>query len=192
MGKYLEIKWQGQAGQGMCTASAILAEILAAEGKYVQAFPQFTPQKRSPVVLAFNRFSDSPIKIHSAVVRAGIVMILDCRQLLNPSVKKNAAENAAYFINTSYNPEFIKEKLNLQDNKVHTLDADTIAREESAVPIPNIALMTALVAATNMIPIENYNKRLKESLSRRLSTEQTTANLAVIQRSLKEWSTYES
>ena len=46
MGKYLEIKWQGRPGQGVVTAAAVLAEVFAREGKYVQAFPEFIAQKR--------------------------------------------------------------------------------------------------------------------------------------------------
>ena len=67
MGKYLEIKWQGLAGQGVVTAAALLAELLALEGKYVQALPEFAIQTQRISLSCYNRISDSPIKIHSQV-----------------------------------------------------------------------------------------------------------------------------
>jgi pyruvate ferredoxin oxidoreductase gamma subunit len=187
MGKYLEIKWQGMPGQGVVTAAAMLAEVLAQEGKYVQAFPEFIAQKQRPSILAFNRLSESPIKTHAEVNNADIVVLLDVRLLLNADVKKNAGENAAYIINTSYNPEFIKEKLNLSDkNKVFTLDADTISSEALGRAIPNIPLMTIVLNTVNLIPMENYRKGLKKALSLKFDSELAEANAATIERALNE------
>ncbi len=187
MGKYLEIKWQGRPGQGVVTAAAVLAEVFAREGKYVQAFPEFIAQKRRPSILAFNRLSESPIKTHAEVNNADIVVLLDVRLLLYTDVKKSAGENAAYIVNTTYNPDFIKEKLNLLDNnKIYTLDADTIASEELGRAIPNIPLMTIVLNIVNLIPMENYRKWLKETLSLKLNPELAEANIATIERALNE------
>ncbi len=187
MGKYLEIKWQGRPGQGVVTAAAILAEVLAQEGKYVQAFPEYIAQKERPSILAFNRLSESPIRTHAEVDNADIVVLLDVRLLLSTDVKKNARENATYMINTSYNPDFIKEKLNLSDkNKVFTLDADTITNEELGRPIPNIPLMTIVLNTVNLIPMENYRKGLKKALSLKFDPELAEANAATIERALNE------
>jgi len=187
MGKYLEIKWQGMPGQGVVTAAAMLAEVLAQEGKYVQAFPEFIAQKQRPSILAFNRLSESPIRTHAEVNNADIVVLLDVRLLLNADVKKNTGENATYIINTSYNPEFIKEKLNLSDkNKVFTLDADTISNEELGRAIPNIPLMTIVLNTVNLIPMENYRKGLKNALSLKFDPELAEANAATIERALNE------
>ena len=187
MGKYLEIKWQGRPGQGVVTAAAVLAEVFARVVKYVQAFPEFIAQKRRPSILAFNRLSESPIKTHAEVNNADIVVLLDVRLLLNTDVKKSAGENAAYIVNTTYNPDFIKEKLNLLDNnKIYTLDADTIASEELGRAIPNIPLMTIVLNIVNLIPMENYRKWLKETLSLKLNPELAEANIATIERALNE------
>jgi 2-oxoacid:acceptor oxidoreductase gamma subunit (pyruvate/2-ketoisovalerate family) len=187
MGKYLEIKWQGRPGQGVVSAATVLAEVFAREGKYVQAFPEFIAQKRRPSILAFNRISESPIKTHAEVNNADFVVLLDVRLLLNTDVKKSAGENAAYIINTTYSPDFIKEKLNLLDNnKIYTLDADTIANEELGHAIPNIPLMTIVLNSVNLIHMENYRKRLKETLSLKLNPELVEGNIATIERALKE------
>lgn len=193
MSKYLEIKWQGSAGQGVVTAAAVLAEVLAGEGKYVQAFPEFIAQKQRPSILAFNRVSDSPIKTHAGVDSAGTVVLMDVRQLLNVNIKKNLKENAVFIVNTTYTPDFIKEKLNLsEENKIYTLDANTIAREEIDRPIPNIPLMAIVVHSLDLIPMDRFRDRLKTLLSLKLSPELAAANISTVERALNEVKQYES
>lgn len=58
MEKHREIKWQGRSGQGVVTAATVLAEVLAREGKYVQAFPQILALKHP---LPFRLFFAFPI-----------------------------------------------------------------------------------------------------------------------------------
>jgi len=192
MSKYIEIKWQGSAGQGVVTAAAVLAEVLAGEGKYVQAFPEFIAQKQRPSILAFNRLSDTPIKTHSGVNRAGTLVLMDVRQLLTANVKKNLKENADFIINTTYTPEFIKEKLNLsEENKIYTLDANTIAQEEIGRPIPNIPLMAVVLNSMDLVSMDCFRHRLKELLSLKLSPELAASNIVTVERALNEVKEYE-
>jgi 2-oxoacid:acceptor oxidoreductase gamma subunit (pyruvate/2-ketoisovalerate family) len=192
--KYQEIKWQGRAGQGVVTSAAVLAEILAKEGKYVQAFPEFIGQKQRPSILSFNRISGSPIKTHAGVDSADTVVVMDIRLLSgsDATVKRYARENASYIVNTSYNPDFIKEKLNLSDeNRVFTLDADPAAVEALGSAIPNIPLMSVVVSIMNLLPLENFTRLLKESLSLRFEPDTVDANISLIQRALDEVKHYE-
>lgn len=192
MSKYLEIKWQGRAGQGVVTAAAVLAEVLAAEGKYVQAFPEFIAQKQRPSILAFNRMSETPIKTHAGVDKAGTLVLMDVRQLLYDNVKKYLNDTAVFIVNTVYTPEFIKEKLNLSEkNKIYTLDADTIAAEEVGRPIPNIPLMAVVFSSLDMIAMDRFRELLKAQLSLKLTPELTAANMNTVERALNEVNRYE-
>lgn len=187
MGKYLEIRWQGQAGQGVMTAAELLAHVLALEGKYVQAFPEFITQKQAPSIHAFNRLSDFPIKRHAGVTHADVVVLMDARLLADPSVKKNTAENVSYVVNTSYTPDYIKEKLNLSEiNTIYTLDADTIANEEIGRPLPNIPLMTVVLEATHLLTMQNFRELLKKTLSQKYNPELAAANIRTMERALSE------
>jgi len=40
----VEIRWHGRGGQGVVTASRLLAIAALKEGKYAQAMPQFGPE----------------------------------------------------------------------------------------------------------------------------------------------------
>lgn len=187
MGKYLEIRWQGQAGQGVMTAAELLAEILAQEGKYVQAFPEFITQKQASSILAFNRLADFPIKRHAGLIHADVAVLMDVRLLLDASVKKNTEENASYVVNTSYTPDYVKEKLNLSEaNTIYTLDADTIANEEIGRPLPNVPLMSVVLEATHLLTMGNFRELLKKILSQKYNPDLVAANIRTIERALSE------
>ena len=56
----MEICWHGRGGQGVVTASEILAETVVGEGKYVKAFPEFGPERMGAPIRAFTRISEQP------------------------------------------------------------------------------------------------------------------------------------
>jgi len=49
----LEFRWHGRGGQGAWTASELLARAAIAEGKYIQSFPEFGPERMGAPVSAF-------------------------------------------------------------------------------------------------------------------------------------------
>lgn len=62
----------GRGGEGVVLASQVLADALARGGAYVQAFPEFTAERRGAPISAFVRWDDRPIrrryKIHDCDV----------------------------------------------------------------------------------------------------------------------------
>lgn len=205
-GKYLEIKWHGRVGQGVMTAASILAEVLAMEGKYVQAFPGFNREENAPFVQAYNRLSDSPIRLHSSLINTDIAAIMDPSVILNANLDANVngnpaagaieevdadtGKNVCYIVNTSLHPRLIHEKLDAAGSTVYTVDADVIAREEIGEPFPNISLLTVLFHFIDWIPIEHVKQQLRESVSNRWRTNHNfnfaSASLKIIERSLQE------
>ncbi|MBC7222592.1 2-oxoacid:acceptor oxidoreductase family protein, partial [Candidatus Bipolaricaulota bacterium] len=72
-----EIRWHGRGGQGAKTVSQILAQINLREGKFVQAFPEFGPERSGAPMRAYNRISDTEILVHSGVYEPDVVVVLD-------------------------------------------------------------------------------------------------------------------
>ncbi len=66
MDDLIEIRWHGRGGQGVVTASKLLAEAALASGQYFQAFPDYGPERMGAPIRAFTRLSPRPIRIHSA------------------------------------------------------------------------------------------------------------------------------
>lgn len=184
MTKYWEIKWYGRTGQEVLATAVVLAEILAMEGKYVQTVPGFNSDKNSEIFQAHNRLSDSPVRIHSAITAADIVVIMDPVLVLNTNtdIRTNAKENAFYIVNTSAAHDLINEKLVVPDNHIFTLDTRNIVRKESGngISIPNIPLITVLIRWIDWISIETFKQRLRQSLSPLLNAERAAANIKFV------------
>ena len=71
------VRWHGRGGQGAWTASELLAKAAIHEGKYIQSFPEFGPERMGAPVRAFTRISDKPIRLHCSVYSPDIVVVLD-------------------------------------------------------------------------------------------------------------------
>jgi pyruvate ferredoxin oxidoreductase gamma subunit len=77
MGEIIEIRWHGRGGQGAKTAALLLADAALGEGKHIQAFPEYGPERMGAPVQAFNRISEEPIRLHCQVTNPSIVVVLD-------------------------------------------------------------------------------------------------------------------
>jgi 2-oxoacid:acceptor oxidoreductase gamma subunit (pyruvate/2-ketoisovalerate family) len=72
-----EVRWHARAGQGAKTAAQLLAEALLRSGRWVQAFPEYGPERRGAPVRAYTRVADRPIRRHDTVTRPDVVAVLD-------------------------------------------------------------------------------------------------------------------
>ena len=77
-----EIRWHARAGQGAKTASQLLAVALLEEGKSVQAFPEYGPERRGAPLRAYTRYDDKPIRRHDSIEHPDVVVVLE------PSLRK--------------------------------------------------------------------------------------------------------
>src|SRR5665647_3758992 len=73
----VEFRWHGRGGQGAWTASELLARTALDEGKYIQSFPEFGPERMGAPVTAFTRISTEPIRLHCAIYDPDVVIVLD-------------------------------------------------------------------------------------------------------------------
>ncbi len=77
MAGILEVRWHGRGGQGTVTAAKVLAEAAMAEGKNVQAFPEYGPERMGAPLRAYNRVSEMPMTIHCQVTNPAVVAVVD-------------------------------------------------------------------------------------------------------------------
>jgi pyruvate ferredoxin oxidoreductase gamma subunit len=91
-----EIRWHARAGQGAKTAAQLLAVALLREGKAVQAFPEYGPERRGAPMRAYTRFDDKPIRRHDSVQAPDAVVVLE------PSLAELAdpPEGALFLVNS--------------------------------------------------------------------------------------------
>jgi 2-oxoacid:acceptor oxidoreductase gamma subunit (pyruvate/2-ketoisovalerate family) len=72
-----EIRWHARAGQGAKTAAQLLAVALLREGKSVQAFPEYGPERRGSPMRAYTRYDDRPIRRRDSIEEPDVVVVLD-------------------------------------------------------------------------------------------------------------------
>jgi pyruvate ferredoxin oxidoreductase gamma subunit len=187
MKETLEIRWHGRAGQGVVTAAVTLADVLSSEkGKYVQSFPEFGAEKRGAPILAFNRISQRPIRIHSQVYYPDIVVVTDPSLLGLVDIGEGAKDDAIFLLNTTFDIPLVRERLGLGKKKIYALDAYRIARDELGRPIPNVPMLAALVKTLNLMDLDRFRKNIKVSLAKKLRAEVVEMNLKTIDRAFKE------
>src|SRR4030042_2575802 len=96
----IEFRWHGRGGQGSWTASELLARTALYEGKYIQSFPEFGPERMGAPVTAFTRISNEAIRIHSAVYEPDVVVVLDPTLLKTVPVASGVDDKGLFIVNS--------------------------------------------------------------------------------------------
>lgn len=183
MKKLLEFRWHGRGGQGAWTASELLARTAIAEGKYIQSFPEFGPERMGAPVTAFTRISTEPIRIHCAVYDPDVVIVLDATLLKSVPVTAGInQDDDILIINSSEDPAVVKQNLKVEKGKVCTIPATEIALRILGAPITNTALLGAVARATNVVTLEGIEKTVKV----RFRADLAEKNMAVIRQAYAE------
>jgi pyruvate ferredoxin oxidoreductase gamma subunit len=73
----VEFRWHGRGGQGAKTACLLLAEAAGLQGKFVQGFPEYGPERMGAPITAYNRISDQRCNIHSNIYNPDYVIVVD-------------------------------------------------------------------------------------------------------------------
>lgn len=164
------------------TVSRLLAQATLLDGRYVQAFPEFGPERSGAPVTGYTRISDEPIVIHSHIYNPDIVVIIDPTLLGKINVTNGLVENGTVVANADRKPEELRGELKIQKVRVYTVNAARIALDILARPIYNTAMLGALVKAAPLASMESLIKVVKERFPGPVGEK----NVAVIQRAYEE------
>jgi pyruvate ferredoxin oxidoreductase gamma subunit len=99
----IEIRWHARAGQGAKTGSQVLAVAALRDGKSVQAFPEYGPERRGAPMRAYTRLDDRPIRRHCAIDRPDAVAVLE-PSLLGSDVAEGLAADGLLVAVTERTP----------------------------------------------------------------------------------------
>ena len=89
-------------------------------------------------------------------------------------------------MNTTFDISLIREKLALGKRKIYALDAYSIARDVLGRAIPNVPMVAALMKITSLMDLDEFKKKIKISLSKKLRDEIVEKNMKTIDRALEE------
>jgi len=177
-----EFRWHGRGGQGAWTASEILARAAIHEGKYIQSFPEFGPERMGAPVKAYTRISDEPIRLHCAVYNPQVAAVMDPTLLATVAVTKGLGATGILIVNTPKEPKTIKEELKMVEGKVWTVPATDIAMRILGKEITNTAMLGVVARATGIVKMESIEKAVKERFPESLAEK----NMGVIKEAYKE------
>lgn len=188
MGNLLEIRWHGRGGQGAKTGALLLGEAVAHSGKFMQAFPDYGPERMGAPMRAYNRISDEPISIHSGVENPEVVVVLDATLLGKVDVVQGLPEQGVLIVNTPKPPQEIRKRIELKRRKIFTVDANQIAIETLGRPIPNTPMLGALVKITGVVDFEEFVDETREKLSKKFRSKPDVVegNVNAIRRAFQE------
>ncbi|MBI2914685.1 MAG: 2-oxoacid:acceptor oxidoreductase family protein [Firmicutes bacterium] len=190
MGEMLEIRWHGRGGQGAKTAAILLAEAAAASGKYVQAFPEYGPERSGAPVVAYNRISDEPISLHSSVTNPRYVVVLDPTLAGKIDLAAGIPEGGIILVNSSHPPGRVRELLGLPGNsiKLFAIDASKISVETIGRSIPNTPMLGALIRATGVLDLEELLEDTRKKLEKKFKDKPKIieGNMSAIRRAYEE------
>ncbi|HOE14317.1 MAG TPA: 2-oxoacid:acceptor oxidoreductase family protein [Candidatus Saccharicenans sp.] len=161
----IEIRFHGRGGQGTVVASKILADALAKEGNYVQAYPEFGVERRGAPVFAFIRIDNKPIYDKSRIYTPDHVVVVDPTLVEAIDVTDGLKDGGYIIINSPKKPEEFKfpDKF-----KVFTIDATDIAVRHQlgtlAAPIVNTAIVGAVAKILKLTKLESLIEAIKEGV----------------------------
>lgn len=187
MSETLEIRWHGRGGQGTVTAAKLLADACLSGGRHVQAFPEYGPERAGAPLRAYNRISDSELRLHCPVLHPQVVSVVDATLLDSVNVAEGAPPDASFIVNTMRDPKDVRDKLGAPEGqKVYTLDASKISIEDIGRPLPNAPMLGAVVKVTGLVSLDHLLEDVKKSFGKKFSQKIIDGNMKAIRRGYEE------
>jgi pyruvate ferredoxin oxidoreductase gamma subunit len=158
----LEITWFSRGGQGAKTSALLFGEVALASGYYIQAFPEYGPERAGAPMRVYNRLGSKFIRFRTPITNPDVVIVLD-PTLLKTQVSGLFNLSATFLINSPTNSSKLKREQKIK-SAVITIDASKIAQEYLNKSIPSIVMLGALSGLLDF----NLDKILPELRSRLL------------------------
>jgi 2-oxoacid:acceptor oxidoreductase gamma subunit (pyruvate/2-ketoisovalerate family) len=161
----VEIRFHGRGGQGTVVASKILADAIAKEGNWVQAYPEFGVERRGSPVVAFIRIDRRPIYDKSRIYAPDNVVVVDPTLVEAIDITEGLKPGGTIIINSDRRPE----EFPFHDRfKVRTINATEIAVKyrlgSMAAPIVNTAIAGAVVKILGLAKLDSLAAAIREGI----------------------------
>jgi len=184
----VEIRWHGRGGQGAKMACMLLADVAGLEGKFVQGFPEYGPERMGAPITAYNRISEKRCSIHSNIYEPDYVVVVDETLLDSVDVTGGLKEGGAVIINTPSSPREMRSRLPGWTGKVCTLDARRISEEVLGRNFPNTPMLAALVKVSGVLETERFLAHIEESFQHKFAAKPQVieGNMATLIKSMVE------
>jgi len=182
-----EVRWHGRGGQGVVTASDLLARAAIIEGKYAQHFPEFGPERMGAPIRAFTRISDEKIELYTGVYEPEMVVVIDPTLLTRTDlILQGLKEDRLLVVNAKTPPEVLVNHCKEKKIRLYVVDAYTVAMEIFKRPFYNTPMLGAAVKASGIVKIDS----VLEAAKLRFSGVILEKNIEVIKRGYEQVKEY--
>ena len=183
-----EIRWHGRGGQGAKTAALLLADVAFQMGKHVQGFPEYGPERMGAPITAYDRISDSQIRVHSNIYEPDYVVVVDDTLLESVDVTAGLKKEGAILVNTIKSKEEIIPHLKGYEGSVYIIDARKVCMQTLGMYFPNTPMLAAIVKVSGVIEQEAFMTLMKESLEHKFAKkpEVLDGNLKALRLAMEE------
>jgi len=160
----LEVRIHGRGGQGVVTAAELLSLAAFEQGLHAQALPSFGSERTGAPVVSFCRIDERPIRTHDPVATPDVVVVQDPTLLRGGDVLAGLADDGVLVVNSLRAPD----DLPIADpglrgrQRVICLSASDLARERLGRPLPNTALVGAVVGLTGVVGLPALLTAIRE------------------------------
>ena len=172
----IEIRFHARAGQGAKSAAQLIAEAALDKGKFIQAFPNYGPERSGAPMTTYVRIDDKPITTHQPITNPDIVAVIDSTLLDFVNVTQGMKEDSILIVNTPKDKEWVKNKTGFNGN-IYTLDATRIALDNLKRDIPNLPIIGAIIKLTGIVRLEDLENHIRDMFIKKLGKEMTEANI---------------
>lgn len=186
MRELTEIRWHARAGQGAVTAAKLVAETALELDRYMQAMPEYGPERMGAPIQAFTRISEVPIEIHNNIENPSVVVVLDESLLTFVPVASGLTDDGAIIVNTCSPPEAIRAALRTGGARVASVDASGIAMETLKRDMPNTPMIGALAKVTGLFTLDQVRDHVAKTFGKKFAQDVIDANLAAVTRAYEE------
>lgn len=155
-----QVRIHGRGGQGVVTASELIAIAAFYEGKQTQAFPHFGVERSGAPIRSYARISNEPILTRERVYNPSILIIQDHTLITeDPDITEGIDKNTYIIINA---PTGYKLEKKLPSQRIYFSPATEIALSIFKKNIVNTVILGALAKHTGLISLDSLKKAITE------------------------------
>lgn len=177
----MEIIFFARGGQGAKTAAEIIAQAAVKEGKFVQAFPSFGPERSGAPTKTYLRIAGKAIRSKEPIVDPDIVVVLDETLLSSQIVTDRLDKNEALIINSVKTPQEIKNLIHYK-GKIYPVDANGISLAIIGQPRPNTVILGKLIKVAELVKLENIIGEFRKIFEAKIGKENCEKNVLAIEK----------
>ncbi|MDR0852390.1 MAG: 2-oxoacid:acceptor oxidoreductase family protein [Clostridiales Family XIII bacterium] len=165
----LELRWHGRGGQGAKTAALLLADAAFETGLYVQGFPEYGPERMGAPITAYNRLSQTPIRVHSNIYEPDIVIVVDETLLKTVDVTAGLKPNGKLLVNSGREPSEILAAFPDFGGAIYVINAADISIRTIGKNLPNTPLLSAVVKLTGVMEADTFFTNMEKAFTEKFS-----------------------